>query len=321
MAKVTIIGASGKVGQFAAYSISAIPYVKKMLLFGRKGNEDVLEGTKWDFIDNFAALGRDVMLQWSCDPKDLEGSDIVIITAGIPRRAGQDRLDLAKQNAVIIAKYSRMIAENAPDSIIFVVSNPVDVMTSVALKYSGFPQNRVFGLGTHLDSMRLKSFVAHHFKVHVSEVHTRIIGEHGASMVPLWSATTIGGIQISNLPKFDSLPKEEMVHWVLNAGSHIIEKSGATIYGPGAAIATLVKTVLGDENRILSVSAYVNSEVHGIGNVSIGVPARINRKGVFPVSIMISEDEVNQFKISVEKIKAATADVMNGLDERIAAEE
>ena len=109
-----------------------------------------------------------------------------------------------------------------------------------------------------------------------------------------------------------------MVHWVLNAGSHIIEKSGATVYGPGAAIATLVKTVLGDENRILSVSAYVKSEVHGIGNVSIGVPARINRKGVFPVSIMISEDEVNQFKISVEKIKAATADVMNGLDERIA---
>ncbi|MBP2133441.1 malate dehydrogenase [Methanomicrobium sp. W14] len=313
MAKVTIIGASGKVGQFAAYSVSRIPFVTRMVLFGRDGNENVLEGTKWDFIDSFAALGRSLRLQWSIDPADIQDSDIVIITAGIPRHNGQTRLDLAKKNAVIIAGYAEMIAKNAPDSIILVVTNPVDVMTAVALKYSGFPQNRVFGLGTHLDSMRLKSFVANHFQVHVSEVHTRIIGEHGDSMVPLWSATTIGGIQVKNLLAFASLPKEEMVHWVKTAGSHIIEKSGATIYGPGAAIATLVRTVLGNENRILSVSAYVKSEVHDIGNVCIGVPARLNSHGAFPVSIRIDESEVRQFQQSVEKIRGVTAEVMEDL--------
>ncbi|WFN36499.1 malate dehydrogenase [Methanomicrobium antiquum] len=314
MAKVTIIGASGRVGQFAAYSVSQIPFVTKIILFGREGNEDVLEGTKWDFIDSFAALGRNLKLFWSVDPKELKDSDIVIITAGIPRCNGQDRLDLAKKNADLIRMYAEMISKNAPESIIFVVSNPVDIMTAVALKYSGFPQNRVFGLGTHLDSMRLKSFVANHFQVHVSEVHTRIIGEHGNSMVPLWSATTIGGIQISNLPAFASLPKEEMVHWVKTAGSHIIAKSGATVYGPGAAIASLVKTVLGNENRILTVSAYIKSEVHDIGNVCIGVPARLNRMGAFPVPIRISEDEVKKFQESVEKIRIVTAEVIEELE-------
>ncbi|MBN2733845.1 MAG: malate dehydrogenase [Methanomicrobiaceae archaeon] len=318
MAKVTIIGASGKVGQFVAYSVSQIPFVTKMVLFGREGNENVLEGTKWDFIDSFAALGRSLKLQWSIDPEEVRGSDIVIITAGIPRQNGQDRLDLAKKNAIVVAQYAKIIAQYAPDSIILVVSNPVDVMTAVVLKYSGFPQNRVFGLGTHLDSMRLKSFIANHFQVHVSEVHTRIIGEHGDSMVPLWSATTIGGIQIQNLPAFASLPKEEMVHWVKTAGSHIIEKSGATIYGPGAAIASLIKTVLGNENRILSVSAYIRSEVHDIGNVCIGVPARLNRHGAFPVPIRIDESEVVLFRESVEKIRTVTAEIFDDLEKNMA---
>lgn len=208
-----------------------------------------------------------------------------------------------------------MIAAYSPDSIILVVSNPVDVMTAVALKYSGFPPNRVFGLGTHLDSMRLKSFVADHFNVHVSEVHTRIVGEHGESMVPLWSATTIGGIQIQNLPAFSSLPKDEMVDRVRTAGLHIIEKSGATIYGPAAAISTLVRTVLGNENRILSVSAYIKSEVHNIGDVCIGVPARLNREGAFPVPIRIDESEVTGFQQSVEKIRNVTSEIMADLDQ------
>ena len=317
MAKVTIIGATGKVGQFAAYSVSRIPFVTRIVLFGREGNENVLEGTKWDFIDSFAALGRSLKLDWSTDPSDIRDSEIVIITAGIPRHNSQDRLGLAKKNSVVIANYAKVIAEYAPNSIILVVSNPVDVLTAVALKYSGFPQNRVFGLGTHLDSMRLKSFVANHFQVHVSEVHTRIIGEHGDSMVPLWSATTIGGIQVQNLPAFSSLPKKEMVHWVKTAGSHIIEKSGATIYGPGAAIATIIRTVLGNENRILSVSAYVKSEVHDIGDVCIGVPARLNKHGAFPVPIRIDENEVILFQESVEKIRNATAEVMAELEKSL----
>ena len=190
------------------------------------------------------------------------------------------------------------------------VTNPVDVMTSVALRYSGFEPPHVFGLGTHLDSMRLKSLIASFFKVHVSEVHTRIIGEHGDSMVPLWSATTIGGIQISNLPAFSGLPIGEMVETVKTSGEDIIRNKGSTIFGPGEAIATLVQTVLGNENRILTVSAYVKSEVHDIGNVCIGVPARVNREGVYPIPIKIDRDEVDQFQRSVEKIRGITSELM-----------
>jgi len=146
-------------------------------------------------------------------------------------------------------------------------------------------------------------------------VHTRIIGEHGESMVPLWSATTIGGIRITNLPTFAGLPAQEMIDTVRTSGEAIIRDKGATVYGPGEAIATLVKTILGDENRILTVSSHITSEIHGIGDVCIGVPARLNRNGVFPVPISIEGDEVAGFRESVEKIKKITAEVMERLEE------
>jgi malate dehydrogenase len=150
----------------------------------------------------------------------------------------------------------------------------------------------------------------------VSEVHTRVIGEHGDSLVPLWSATTIGGIKISNLPEFSHLPVQEIINSVKTSGQQIIQNKGSTVYGPGEAIASLVRTVLSDENRILTVSAYIKSEVHGIGDVCIGVPARINRKGVFPIAIRIDESEVIAFRESVEKIRASTKEVLEALAQK-----
>jgi malate dehydrogenase len=314
MAKVSIIGATGNVGSFAAYALSKIPHISELILFGREGRKELLEGLKRDFIDGFAASGRDLTLRWSTNPEDLVGSDIVIVTAGVPRKEGQNRMDLAFENAMIVASIAEMVSQFAPDSILFMVTNPVDVMTAVALKYSGMEPRQVFGLGTHLDSMRLKALIASFFNVHVSEVHTRIIGEHGSSMVPLWSATTIGGITISNLPAFSVLPAEEMIEKVDNAGESIIKKKGATIFGPGEAIAALVRTILGNENRILTVSCYIRSEVHDIGNVCIGVPARLNRKGAFPVPIRIESDEIAAFKESTEKIRSVTRDVIEKLE-------
>jgi malate dehydrogenase len=314
MAKVTIIGATGSVGSFAAHTISEIPYVSEILLIGREGREDLLTGISQDLKDSFAACGNSIDLDWSTDIRESEGSDIVVCAAGIGRKPGQDRLDLALGNARLVSGISDQVGESAPDSILFMVTNPVDVMTSVALRYSGMDPTKVFGLGTHLDSMRLKALIASFFKVHVSEVHTRIIGEHGDSMVPLWSATTIGGIQISNLPAFSRLPVTEMVETVKASGESIIRNKGATVYGPGEAIATLAGTVLGNENRILTVSAYIMSEVHGIGDVCVGVPARMNRNGVYPIPIRIDEQEVAQFRASVDKIRGITAGIYQGLE-------
>jgi malate dehydrogenase len=317
MSKVTIIGATGNVGMFASYAISANPHVREILLYGREGRETVLRGITQDFVDSFAARGTNLKINWTTNLKDAAGSDVVVITAGVPRSPGQDRLDLAMGNARIIAPLAQTVGVIAPETKILVVTNPVDVMTCVALKYSGLKPSQVFGLGTHLDSMRLKSLIAAYFKVHVSEVHTRIIGEHGESMVPLWSATTIGGIKISNLPAFAHLPVKEIIESVKCSGQLIIKDKGSTVYGPGEAIATLVKTILGDENRILTVSAYIQSEVHGIGegDVCIGVPARINRNGVFPITIRIDESEVIAFRESVEKIRTNTRTVLSNLNE------
>ena len=316
MAKVTIIGATGNVGMFAAHAISAIPHVSEILLYGRTGREALLKGIVQDFVDSFAARGTDIKISWTTNLEDIALSDVVVITAGEPRTAGQDRLDLALGNGKIIAPIARIIGRVAPETKILMVTNPVDIMNSVALKYSGLKPSQVFGLGTHLDSMRLKSLIAAYFRVHVSEVHTRIIGEHGDSMVPLWSATTIGGIKISNLPEFSHLPMQEIINSVKSSGQSIIQNKGSTVYGPGEAIATLVRTVLSDENRILTVSAYIKTEVHGIGDVCIGVPARVNRDGVFPITIRIDESEVIAFRESVEKIRENTKRVLSALEER-----
>jgi malate dehydrogenase len=314
MGTVAIIGATGRIGSFAAHAISHDPLVDDLLLIGRHGSENQLDGLARDLGDSFAARGTDTRISWSVDMDDVRGSDIVVCTAGIARQPGQTRLDLALQNGRIVAPAAENIGRVAPEAIIFMVTNPVDVMTSVALRYSGMRPEHVFGLGTHLDSMRLKSLLADYFRVHVSEVHTRIIGEHGDSMVPLWSATTVGGITINNLPAFTQIPMEEMLTKVKSSGEMIIKKRGATTYGPGEAIATLVRTVLGDENRILTVSSYIRQEVHGIGDVCIGVPARVNRNGVFPVPIRIEENEVRAFQESVEKIRAITETVLEKLE-------
>ncbi|HWQ64193.1 MAG TPA: malate dehydrogenase [Methanospirillum sp.] len=315
MTKVTIIGATGRVGQYAALSISRIPYIREIQLYGRDGSQSLLDGITRDLIDSFAATGTASVVRWSCDLADMKGSDVVIITAGVARRPDQDRLDLAHENAKIVADLSKQVQKYAPESMIMMVTNPVDIMTSVALRYSGKKPHQVFGLGTHLDSMRLKSLIASFFQVHVSEVHTRIIGEHGESMVPLWSATTIGGIQISNLPSFGNLPIDDIMGMVRSSGQQIIASKGATVWGPGDAIATIIKTLLGNENRILTLSAYVKSEVHNIGDVCIGVPARINKDGVFPVSIRLDPLEVHAFQRSVERIRGLTEQILQNLQQ------
>ncbi|MDO8842127.1 malate dehydrogenase [Methanocalculus sp.] len=315
MVKVTIIGATGQVGSYAAHAISQISHVKEVCLFGRDGNQQFLEGLSRDLMDSFAARGTNTRISWSCDEKDLRGSEIIILTSGAARNGEQSRLDLAVSNAKVVATYAEKISRNASDTLLFVISNPVDIMTAVALKYSNLPPHRVFGLGTHLDSMRLKSCIAEFFNVHVSEVHTRIIGEHGDSMVPLWSATTIGGIQINNLPAFSRLPQEEIMERVKTSGQLIIRSKGSTVYGPGDAIATIVKTIVEDEHRILTVSTFIRKEVHDIGSVCIGVPARITRGGVFPVPIRLSDEELEAFRVSTEQIRDITRHVFETLKE------
>jgi malate dehydrogenase len=313
--KVSVIGASGRVGKAAAFCLAEENVVNKLVLVSRKDSIEKIEGESLDMYDAMAAKDIRISIKSSCNMEDLHDSDVVVITAGVPRRAGMSRSEIAIPNAKIVAEYSRIVAEHSPHSIILVVTNPVDVMTYVALKASGFDRNKVFGLGNHLDSLRLRNMLAKHFNIHVSEIHTRVIGEHGDHMVPLVSSTSIGGILLKNYALDGTIDIEGMVKKVINAGSYVINKKGSTEYGPAYAIANIINTILNDEKKILTVSAYLDGEIEGIKDVCLGVPVKLGINGIERIiPIKMNDNETKAFKNAANIIKMNTKRVMDSLE-------
>lgn len=310
--KVTVIGASGRVGKASAFCLAEENLVDEIVIFSRESSFNQLEGEALDMKDALAAKDIHVSIKPSFDPEDITGSDIVIISAGIPRTSDMTRMDVALPNAKIVAQYAQKIGKHAPDSIILVITNPVDVMSYVAYKASGFPRNRVIGLGNHLDSLRFKNIVAKHFKIHVSEIHTRVIGEHGEHMVPLLSSTSIGGILLKDYSPAHYFDVESIINKVKNAGGYVINKKGATEYGPAYAVSNIVKTILNDEKRILTLTTYLDGEIEGVSDVCLGVPVKLGKGGVeVIVPVNMSEDERNGFLIAADMVKTATENVMS----------
>lgn len=313
--KVSVIGASGRVGRTAAFCLAEENMVSKVVLFAREKSLEKIEGESLDMYDAMAAKEIRIKILASCEMENLHDSDIVVITAGVPRTAGMSRSDIAIPNAKIVAEYARLVAEYSPNSIILVVTNPVDVMTYVALKASGFDRNKVFGLGNHLDSLRLRNMLAKHFNIHVSEVHTRVIGEHGDHMVPLVSSTSIGGILIKNYALDGTIDVEGMVKKVIKAGSYVINKKGSTEFGPAYAIANIISTILNDDKKILTVSAYLDGEIEDIKDVCLGVPVKLGINGIERIiPIKMSQNEIDAFKSAAKFVKKETDAVMNSLE-------
>lgn len=319
--KVSIIGATGRVGRAAAFCLAEENSVNKLVLIAREESVDKIKGESLDIYDALAAKGIYVSIKTSSDLNDIEGSNVVVLSAGASRKPGMEREDLGALNAEIVADYARKVAEISPDSTILVITNPVDVMTYVALKASGFKKDKVFGLGNHLDSLRFKNYMAKHFHVHVSEIHTRIIGQHGPHMVPLISSTSIGGIPIEYYSAWDYFTGyqpfdiKKTIETVKNAGSNIISKKGATEYGPAFAISNIVTTVLNNEKKILTVSAYLEGEIEGITDVCLGVPVKLGINGIEGIlPIKMSEDERESFMKAAEVVKEDTEKVMKRLN-------
>ena len=248
MVKVSIIGSTGIIGKNVAFTLAREDTVDEIVMFSRPESVDKAKGETYDMYDALAARDIDCRLTPSCDFNDLTGSHIILIAAGIHREKGMKRLDLAIPNAEIVSYYSQKIAEYAPDSIILVATNPVDVMTTVALKTSGFKKSKVIGVGNHLDSLRLKNYFSRQIDINSSEVHTRVIGEHGDHMVPLLSSTTIGGIPLKYFVEYVDLDIRALVEQLKNAGNTIISKKGATEYGPAFAISNLMSTIITDSH-------------------------------------------------------------------------
>lgn len=307
MVKITIMGASGTIGKTVAFTLAEEDVIEEIIMFSRPTSHERVKGEILDMYDALAAENVDCILTASSDYSDLSGSSIVLITSGVPRKDGMSRLDMAEPNSKIVQEYAKQIAKYAPDTIILIVTNPVDVMTSIALKASGFDKKKVIGLGNHLDSLRLKTILSKHFHVNSGEIHTRVIGEHGDHMVPLLSSTTIGGILLKYFMEYRDLDVPNLVKRLKNAGNTIISKKGATEYGPAYAISNLILTIINDTRKILTVSTYLEGEVEGVYDVSLGVPVILCKHGIKGiVPLRMDDNERKAFFDAARTVKKTT---------------
>ena len=315
MVKVSILGATGVIGKNVAFTLARADTVDEIVLFSRPESIDKAKGESYDMYDALAAEDIDCKLSPSSDYNDISGSDIVLITAGTPRQEGMSRMDLAIPNAQIVKNYAENIAAYAPDSIILIATNPFDVMTTIALEASGFKKSKVIGIGNHLDSLRLKAYFSRQINVNSSEVHTRVIGEHGEHMVPLLSSTTIGGIPLKYFIKSVDMDIPRLINRLRNAGNTIISKKGATEYGPAFAISNLISTVITDSHKVLTVSTYLDGEIEDVSGVSLGVPVVLSKKGIaMIVPIHMNEYERNKFREAAESVREVTDKVRESFD-------
>jgi malate dehydrogenase len=241
----------------------------------------------------------------------IEGSDVVVITAGLPRKPGMSRMDLLETNAKIVRQVAENVARYAPDAVVIVVSNPLDEMTALAQIATGFPKNRVLGQAGMLDTARFSNFVAEELNVPVSSVKTLTLGSHGDTMVPVPSRSTVDG-----KPLRDVLPAEKIEELVVrtrNGGAEVVAllKTGSAYYAPSAAAARMAKAVAEDSGAVMPVCAWVDGE-YGISGVYLGVEAEIGAGGVKRVvETELDADELASLKAAAEAVRAKQADVAN----------
>ncbi len=298
MAKVSIIGA-GRVGSTLA-QLLAYKDLCDVVLWNRTA--DTAKGIALDIMESAPVEGFDSEVSGTGDYKDIEDSDVVVITAGAQRKEGMSRDDLLNTNAAIVKSAAEATKQYAPDSIIIVLTNPLDPMAYVAMKASGFPKQRVVGQAGILDSARFRSFISQYLKVSVKSVGALVLGSHGDLMVPSIQHTRIGEESVDDLVPANDL--DALVKRTRDGGAEIIklEKSSA-FYAPASALAQMVASVTLDKKEILPCSAYLEGE-YGINDVFIGVPLILGKKGVEKIlEFKISGPELDALRLSAEKTR------------------
>ena len=239
----------------------------------------------------------------------IKGSNIVVITAGLPRKPGMSRMDLIETNAKIVRQVSENVAKHAPDAVVIVVSNPLDEMTALAKLATGFPKNKVMGQAGMLDTARFSNFVAEKTGSNINDVKTLTLGSHGETMVPVPSQSSVKGKVLSDvLSKTDI---DSLVDRTRNGGAEVVAllKTGSAYYAPSAAAARMAKAVITNSGEVMPVCAWVDGEF-GISGVYLGVEAEIGSNGINKVvETKLSEDELNNLKTAAEAVRAKQADV------------
>jgi malate dehydrogenase len=296
--KVTVVGA-GNVGATAAQRIAEKEIADVALVDIIAG---VPQGKSLDMLESAPVERFDAKMVGSNDYEPTRGSDVVVITAGIPRKPGMSRDDLVATNEGIVTDVVRKVMPGSPDAILIVVSNPLDAMCEVARRVSGLPRERVFGMAGILDSARMRWFLAEALNVSVENTHAFVLGGHGDTMVPLPRYSTVAGIPVTEL-----LPKEKIdaiVKRTRDGGAEIVNllKTSAW-YAPSSAVVEMVDAVLRDKKKILPCAAYLQGE-YGMKDVYLGVPVKLGRKGVEQIiEIPLQDDEKAALGRSAEAVR------------------
>jgi malate dehydrogenase len=305
MAKVSIIGA-GMTGATTAHWLAERELAELVLLDVVEG---LPQGKALDLLEAMPVIGKDVRVTGSNDYEATEGSDIVVITAGLPRKPGMSREDLLSTNADIVKKATEGTLKRSPNAIYIVLTNPLDAMCHVVMKVGGLLRERVIGQAGILDSARMRSFVAMELGVSVESVYCYVLGGHGDSMVPLTRHSNVAGVPLTKILSVDKLAA--IVQRTRQGGGEIVAllKSGSAFYAPSAAIAQMVESILKDKNLIVPCSIYMQGE-YGLKDIFFGVPAQLGKTGLVKV---IEYDLNAEEKTMLEKSAAEVIASMAGL--------
>ncbi|HHE65330.1 MAG TPA: malate dehydrogenase, partial [Bacteroidetes bacterium] len=280
--------------------------------------EDMPQGKTLDIAEASRVDGFDVKLEGTNDYKGIEGSDLVIITAGLPRKPGMSRDDLLTTNANIMKSVAEGVKENAPNAIVIIISNPLDAMVTLFQKVSGFPHNRVIGQAGVLDSSRFSSFIAWELGVSVKDINAMVLGGHGDTMVPLVRYANVNGVPVMELleRKYGDAAKakevmDAMVSRTKAAGGEVVKllKTGSAFYSPASAAVQMAEAILGDQKRVLASCVYLDGE-YGVDGYYVGVPVVLGAEGSEKVlEITLDEEEQAAFDHSVNAVTTLIADM------------
>ncbi|HEX8919070.1 MAG TPA: malate dehydrogenase [Chloroflexota bacterium] len=304
--RVTVVGA-GHVGATLVQRIAETRLADVVMMDVVEG---VPQGKGLDLLEAGPVLGYDSKVAGTNGYDETAGSDIIVITAGLARKPGMSRDDLLAANGDIVKKVAQETGRRSPNAIMIVVTNPMDVMAFVAMKASGFPRERVVGMGGVLDSARFRTFIAMELGVSVENTHAFVLGGHGDSMVPLPRYSTVAGIPITEIMSAEQISR--LVERTRNGGAEIVTllKTGSAYYAPSAATLEMVEAILLDKKKILPCSAYLEGE-YGVKGAFAGVPVKLGAKGVEQVvEITLSANENAAFMKSVDAVRAGCAKFM-----------
>jgi len=298
--KITVVGA-GNVGATAAQRIAEKELARTVVMVDVA--EGIPQGKGLDQWQSAPIEGFDSRVIGTNGYDETEGSDIVVITAGIARKPGMSRDDLLNTNAGIVKSVSENIKKSSPNAIIIVVSNPLDVMAWVAKEISGFPKHRVIGMAGVLDTARYRAFLATALDVSVRDIQAMVLGGHGDTMVPLISYTTVSGIPITQL--MDKATLDAIVDRTRNGGAEIVKhlKTGSAYYAPSSGAVQMVEAIVNDQKRILPCSAWLEGE-YGMSGLFLGVPVKLGRNGIEKVlEVTLTADERAALEKSAQAVR------------------